>query len=98
MLVVLKIDLALRRALREIDPSLLNDDLRRALDLEDRISPRIGNVGFDALPVTKDPDLEDLIRLYRGLPERQRQTFLSVVRATAGALVGGTAAGDRQKA
>jgi hypothetical protein len=95
---VLKINLALRKALREIDPSLLNDELRRALEIEDRISPRIGDVGFDALPVTKDPDLEDLIRLYRGLPERQRQTFLSVVRATAAALVSGTPSGDRQKA
>src|SRR5438445_10153434 len=52
MLVVLKINLALRRALRDVDPSLLNDDLRRVLQIEERISPRIGDVGFEALPDT----------------------------------------------
>jgi hypothetical protein len=55
-------------------------------------------VGFEALPLTKDPELEELIRLYRGLSERHRQTFLSVVRATAAALGRGTAAGERNKA
>ena len=47
MLVILKINLAMRRALREVDPTLLNDDLRRVLDIEDRVSPRIGDVGFE---------------------------------------------------
>jgi len=91
MLVILKINLAMRRALRDVDPTLLNDDLRRVLDIEERISPRVGDVGFDALPVTKDPVLEELIRLYRALPERQRDTFVSVVRAAAHALGGGPA-------
>ena len=31
---------------------------------------------------------EELVRVYRQLPERQRQAFLSVVRAMAGALAG----------
>jgi len=88
MLVVLKINLALRRGLREVDPSLLNDDLRRVLEIEDRVSPPVGDVGFDALPITKDPVLEEVIRRYRALPERQRQTFVSVVRAAADALAG----------
>jgi transcriptional regulator with XRE-family HTH domain len=86
LLVVLKINLALRHALRDVDPALLNDDLRRVLAIEERISPRIDDAGFDALPLTKDPLLEDLIRLYRRLPDRQRETFLSVVRAAASAL------------
>ncbi|HJQ83325.1 MAG TPA: helix-turn-helix domain-containing protein [Candidatus Binatia bacterium] len=98
MLVILKINLALRAALRDVDPALLNDDLRRVLEIEERISPPIGDVGFQALPVTKDPELEGLVRLYRGLPERQRHTFLSVVRAAADALAnGGSAEAKVQK-
>jgi len=86
MLVILKINLAMRRALREVDPALLNDELRHALEIEERISPPVGDVGFDALPITKDPILEHLVLLYRNVPERQRDTFLSVVRAAADAL------------
>jgi transcriptional regulator with XRE-family HTH domain len=86
MLVVLKINLAMRRALRDVDPALLSDDLRRVLEIEERISPRVGDVGIGAESVTKDPALEDVVRLYRGVPERQRDTFLSVVRAAAEAL------------
>lgn len=97
MLVVLKINLAMRRALRDVDPALLNDDLRRVLQIEERLSPRVGEVGVDALPVTKDPSLEELIRLYRGLPDRQRQTFLSVIRAAADALATVSAQTREQK-
>jgi len=94
MLVILKVNLVLRRALRDVDPALLNDDLRRVLQIEERLSPRVDDTGFDALPVTKDPLLEDLILLYRRLPERQRETFLSVVRAAAEALSGITTKRD----
>jgi transcriptional regulator with XRE-family HTH domain len=86
MLVILKINLALRNAIRTLDPTILNDDLRRVLDIEERLSPPAGDIGFSAVPLTRDPDLEDLVRLYRELPERQRAAFLSVARATAGAL------------
>src|ERR1043165_8224763 len=48
MLVILKINLALRRALRDVDPSLLNDELRRVMQIEERLSPPVGDVGFDA--------------------------------------------------
>jgi transcriptional regulator with XRE-family HTH domain len=97
MLVVLKINLAMRRALRDVDPALLSDDLRRVLQIEERLSPRVGDVGVDALPLTKDPGLEELIRLYRGLPDRQRQTFLSVIRAAADALATASAQRREQK-
>ena len=90
MLVILKINLAFRRALLDVDPALLNDDLRRALEIEQRLSPPVGGVGFNALPLTKDPVLEQIVLLYRSLPERQRDTFLSVVRAAAEALAGTT--------
>jgi len=93
MLVILKINLALRRGLREIDPALLNDELRRVLEIEERLSPPVGNVGFKMLPITKDPVLEELVRRYRTLPERQRQTFVSIVRAAADALAASASSG-----
>jgi transcriptional regulator with XRE-family HTH domain len=94
MLVILKINLAMRKALRAVDPSLLTEELRSVLEMVDKISPAIGDIGgVEAMPLTKDPEVEGLVRMYRGLPTRQRQAFVSVARATAAAL----AAGDREK-
>src|SRR5512145_1267340 len=42
LLVVLKINLAVSKALGALDPGLLNDELRRALQLQNMISPKIG--------------------------------------------------------
>jgi len=86
LLVVLKINLALRASLRDLDPALLSDDLRRVLEIEERISPRVGDPSIAGAPLTKDAELEDIVRLYRRVPDGQRQTFLSVVRAAAQAL------------
>jgi transcriptional regulator with XRE-family HTH domain len=97
MLVVLKINLALRRAIRTLDPAILNDDLRRILDIEERLSPPAGDIGFNALPLTRDPNIEELVRLYRQVPERQRQALLAVARATARALVNATPAEGGEK-
>ena len=87
MLVVMKITLAIVRGLRAMDPSMLTDELRRLMNIEDNISPRIAGIGVDLGPLTKDAELEELVRVYHALPERQRQTFLSVVRAIAAALM-----------
>ena len=86
MLVVMKITLAVVRGLRALDPSVLSDELRRLMNVEATISPPIGDVGLQLDTLTKDADLEELIRLYHELPGRQRQTLLSVVRAIAAAL------------
>jgi len=72
--------------LRALDPSVLDDELRRLMEVESTISPPIGDVGIQLDALTKDADLEELIHLYHTLPGRQRQTFLSVVRAIAVAL------------
>jgi hypothetical protein len=68
---------------------VLNDDLQRVLDIEDLLSPPAAGVGFDALPITRDPELEEMVRLYRELPDRQRAALLAVSRATAAAIAGG---------
>jgi transcriptional regulator with XRE-family HTH domain len=91
MLVIVKVGLVIRRALAGLDPNMLSQELRQFLELENRLSPPVGDMGFEALPLTSDPALQDLVRLYRALPERNRQTFVSIVRAVAGALSSGSA-------
>ena len=85
LLVLMKINLPLIRALRAQDPSVLNDELRQMLDSTNSVSPPVDDRDCD-VSLTSDPRLEELIRIYRGLPERQRRTILSVVRATAASL------------
>jgi hypothetical protein len=62
---------------------MLSDDARNLLLLNERM-PGWNESAPPA--ITKDPELEELVRLYRDLPERQRQRLLTVVRATAAAL------------
>jgi transcriptional regulator with XRE-family HTH domain len=83
LLVVMKVNAALRKAVSAMDSDMLSDDARNLLLLNERMP------GWnDSAPpaITKDPELEELVRLYRDLPERQRQRLLTVVRATAAAL------------
>lgn len=98
MLVILKINIVMVRALRSIDPALLNDQLRHTLDLDQRLSPPVADVGVETMPITRDPLVEELVRLYRDLPERQRRTFLSVVRAAAASLTSGEPVLEERKA
>jgi transcriptional regulator with XRE-family HTH domain len=91
LLVVLRIHRTLHRALRAIEPSLLNESLRRALELDDVLTPAPDDVR-DTLP-GPDPGLAEFLALYDSLPVRERQTLVSVVRATAEALAGASAPG-----
>jgi transcriptional regulator with XRE-family HTH domain len=88
LLVVMKINAALRRAVSTIDPDLLSDDARRLLTQDPRATPDMGQGSFEAYPIMKEPALEELIALYRELPDRHRQKLLAVVRATTAALLG----------
>jgi len=83
LLVVMKVNAALRKAVSSMDSDMLSDDARNLLLLNERM-PGWNESAPPA--ITKDPDLEELVRLYRDLPERQRQRLLTVVRATAAAL------------
>ena len=89
LLVVVKLNVAMRRALSTYDPELLSEEAREVLQHRDRAVPD-GNVNrFAEYPLAKDVGVEELVRLYRGLPERQRDKLLAVVRATATALAPG---------
>lgn len=86
LLVVVKLNVAVRRALAAYDPELLSPEARAILDRTDLHVPDSGASRFIEYPLAKDVGVEELVRLYRGLPERQREKLLAVVRATASAL------------
>jgi transcriptional regulator with XRE-family HTH domain len=84
LLVVTKICGALRDALAHMDQALLSDEARRivlsGMSLPDTRQP------FPS--PAQDPGVEELLRSYHRLSERQRHQLLAVLRATAAALVG----------
>jgi transcriptional regulator with XRE-family HTH domain len=84
LLVVVKLNVAMRKALSAYDPELLSDEARQILVHNDHLIPE-GN-RFAEYPMASDAGIEELVHLYRGLPERQREKLLGVVRATATAL------------
>jgi transcriptional regulator with XRE-family HTH domain len=86
MLVILKISLVIQRALTAMDTSVLRPELRQFLELERRLSPPVAGTGFQALPVTDQPELQELLRLLRRVPDRNRAAFLTIVRAVGTAL------------
>ena len=83
LLVVMKVNAALRSAVSSMEREVLSEDARNLLLLDERVP---GWNESAPPPITKDPELEELVRLYRDLPERQRLRLLAVIRATAAAL------------
>jgi transcriptional regulator with XRE-family HTH domain len=83
LLIILKINAALVRELRKLDPALVSAELREAIELQAALTPSGGTLGFKDLPLARDEGLEELIRLYRETPERHRAGLLAVVRAMA---------------
>jgi len=81
LLVVLKINAALARELRRLDPHMLSPELREAVELQSTLVPKRGVLGFTELPLAEDRGLEEMVLLYRASPARHRQSLLSVLRA-----------------
>jgi transcriptional regulator with XRE-family HTH domain len=94
LLVVVKLNVAMRRALRGVDPELLSPEACDIMQRTDLYMPDDAANGFAEYPLAKDRGVEELVRLYRGLPERQRDKLLAVVRATASVLAPGDVDGD----
>jgi transcriptional regulator with XRE-family HTH domain len=86
LLVVMKLNVALKRAFDQIDPALLSEEARRLREIDERTAPESAGSGFEPVPILRDPGLEELVRLYNELPDRQRQKLLTVIRATTDAL------------
>ncbi len=89
---VLRLNMALARALRAIDQSTLTPEVQRFVRNMELYAEPVHPDGtsapatFDSIPLTSDPDLERVIRLIRELPEGRRATFMAVLIATATAL------------
>jgi transcriptional regulator with XRE-family HTH domain len=95
-LVLVKINVALGAALRLLDRASLADDVLRFLTFMEFLSAPsdrgggspapVRGVPVEGLQLMQDGPIERLVRLYRGIPERQRAGFVSVVEAAAKAL------------
>ncbi len=88
LLVVLKIDVAMRDAFAHMDPELLSPETRGLVSETNWYGPDASPRRLDNLPLLKEAALEELIKLYHKLPERQRGKLVAVVRATVTALAG----------
>ena len=91
---IMKINLALAHALKELEPDLLTDEVRRCmkhlevLKLPDDAATPVGPVGpnFKKIQLSPNPELLQVIELYYELPESKRQAFIAVMTATISAL------------
>ena len=77
-LVVAKVSTALGAALLAVDPGILSDEAR-AIVAQAESMPLPVAAGVSA-PLTSDPGLEEVIRLDRAVPKRQREALLAVIR------------------
>src|SRR5215471_16950266 len=91
---IMKINLALAHALKELEPDLLTDEVRRfmkhldVLKLPDDPGSPVNPVGphFKKFQLSPNPELVQVIELYYELPESKRQAFIAVMSATISAL------------
>ena len=91
---IMKINLALAHALKELEPDLLTEEVRRfmkhleVLKLPDDAATPVGPVGpnFKKIQLSPNPELLQVIELYYELPESKRQAFIAVMTATISAL------------
>ena len=97
MLIVLRVHMVLVRALGHLDPAVLDEELGQRLGLGGLVTPP-PNDGRSPLQITKDPQLEEIVQLYRGLSDRQRRTLVAVVRATATSLANAANDGEELEA
>lgn len=92
--ITLRINMALARALREVDPAGLTEDVKRflahmeflALPADADGPPRPGGADFASIPITTDPELERLARIYREVPPARRARFVRALEVLAAAL------------
>jgi transcriptional regulator with XRE-family HTH domain len=83
LLVVMKVNAALRSAVSTMTPDALTVDAQRLLEIEETLP---GREDGDGPSIARDPHLEELVRIFHDVPERQRQRLLAVMRAAANAL------------
>jgi transcriptional regulator with XRE-family HTH domain len=87
LIVVMKINSAMRQALTALGPDKLSEETRRLMELPARAWPPSED-GFDTLSIARDPLLSDLVQLFWNVPVRYRAGVVEVVRAVAALLTG----------
>ncbi len=88
LLVVIKTCGALRGALAHLDQEVLSPEARALVAAGAHIPD--GDGVYPSFAPTHDPGIEEVLRLYNGLSQRQREQLLAVLRAMATALVAGS--------
>ena len=83
-LVVVKVQGALAAGLRAVDRAILGDELRAMAEAEHIVFAVDGVAQAPSLAA--DPGLDELIRLYRGVPARPRAKLLAVFRTAVAGL------------
>jgi transcriptional regulator with XRE-family HTH domain len=91
---IMKINLALAHALKELEPGMLTDEVKRfmkhleILHLPNDQGAPVNPVGpnFRKIVLSPNPELVQVIELYYDLPESKRQAFIAVMSATISAL------------
>jgi hypothetical protein len=82
LLIVLRIYTALASGLRDVDPTLLSDPLRRMAEEEDITLPGLkDDHPAAARPLTPDPILDTLIPVVRDATPQRRALILALVEA-----------------
>lgn len=87
LIVVMKVNAAMRRALSALDPSLLSKETKRLMEVQDRGVPDNARE-FDDLPVTRDPRLAEVVQLFWQVPPRNRGKLVALMRAAVTVLEG----------
>jgi transcriptional regulator with XRE-family HTH domain len=91
---IMKINLAIAHALKQLEPDLLTHEVRRfmkhleVLKLPNDPGSPVHPVGpnFKKIQLSPNPELLAVIDLYYELPESKRQAFIAVMSATISAL------------
>lgn len=87
LVVVMKVNAAMRSALSALDPALLSKETKRLMDVPQRGVP--GDAGeFESLPLTRDPRLADVVRLFWRVPPRNRDKLVALVETAVTVLSG----------
>ena len=97
LVAVMKINAAMRQALAHLPPEVLSQETRRLMDVPARGTPS-GEAAFDALPLTVDPLLGDVVRLFWEVPPRHRESLVTVMRLLTQMLAGHEGADEANRA
>ncbi len=85
LVIVMKINAAMRRALAALDPAVLSEESRRLMSVPARGVP-VTEADFDTVPVTSDPLLGEIVALFWQVPVAHREKLVEVMRTIASVL------------